>query len=101
MGAFDIVFLCFFLLMAVLIVVGVIMKKREVRDMTLSRFKEKVNFYVKKRDGSGLSSFVRRHLVFVLTHGEELKPFIEKISGGTTSDFETEKEVKKDIDGDC
>lgn len=68
--------------------------------MTLSRFKEKVNFYVKKRDGSGLSSFVHRHLVFVLTHGKELKSFFEKISGGTTSDFEIEKEVKKDIDGD-
>lgn len=64
---------------------------KEVKEMTVSKFKEKVNCFVEKKDGAGLSAFVKRNFVFILTHGKELDEFVRELRGNSSDSVENNK----------
>ena len=68
---------------------------KEVKEMTVSKFKDKFNSYVEKKDGAGLSAFIKRNFVFVLTHRNELDEFVRELCGNSFDSVENDKGGEK------
>ena len=49
--------------------------------MTIEKFKEKCDTLIRRKDGIALANFLKRHLVFCMTHAKEVEPYLKGISG--------------------
>lgn len=90
---FTIVLYVLFFLVVGLTITTAVLNRKEVKEMTLEKFKEKFNALVAKKDGAGLSVFMKRNFVFILTHANEVEPFIKEVCGRATVDDNENKEV--------
>ena len=50
--------------------------RREVKTMTLEKFKDKFSYYVRRKDGDGAVAFVKRNFAFVLLHRKAISEWI-------------------------
>lgn len=82
-----------FFFVVVLTILTDVLRRKEVKEMTFEKFKEKVNALVAKKDGAGLSTFMKRNFVFILTHANEVEPFIKEVCGRATVNDNENKEV--------
>lgn len=64
-----------------LMILSAVFKRKEVQNMTIEKFKEKCDTLIKRKDGIALANFLKRHLVFCMTHAKEVEPYLKGISG--------------------
>ncbi len=64
-----------------LIILSAVFKRKEVQNMTIEKFKEKCDTLIRRKDGIALANFLKRHLVFCMTHAKEVEPYLKGISG--------------------
>lgn len=78
-----------------LMILSAVFKRKEVQNMTIEKFKEKCDTLIKRKDGIALANFLKRHLVFCMTHAKEVEPYLKGISGcaPAVQNENSEKEV--------
>lgn len=82
-------------LILLLMILSAVFKRREVQNMTIDKFKEKCDALIARKDGIALATFLKRHLVFAMTHSKEVEPYLKEICGSApaNSDKNKNKEV--------
>lgn len=75
-------------LILLLMVVSAVLKRKEVQNMTIDKFKEKCNALIARKDGIALATFLKRHLVFAMTHAKEVEPYLKGICGSAPVNFD-------------
>ena len=67
---------------AVVIVIYILQKKveKEINEMTIEKLKAKCEELAKEGNATKLQNFLRRHIVFICLHNEELKPFFAEMA---------------------
>lgn len=87
----TVIIICLFGVLILLRIFSSVLLKREVKSMTLEKFKKRCDSYVADKDGKGLVSFVTRNFVFVLKHKAEVKEILRAYSD--SSDVKNNLEV--------
>lgn len=76
-------FIIIIAIMAAVVIVTYILQKKiekEVNEMTIEKLKEKCKELAKEGNATKLQNFLKRHIVFICLHNEELKPFFTEMA---------------------
>ena len=79
MTAILILFICLTCLSMVLSIVKSIKQKKEMQRMTMSLFEERLNDYIKRKDGKGLFEFLKRNTAFIILHRKKIGELLKNV----------------------